>query len=395
MVLNPDNIIFYENILKDLENKDLLREIKTFEVQKNNSLKYKNLIVKNFSSNDYLGLSKNKIILDRVNKLIIPQISQCSSQLISGSSSKIKSLEKNLSIHRNVQSSLIFPNGYMANLGVLSALGDKDTVIFSDRLNHASIIDGCKLSHSKIEIFQHNDILNLEYLVKKSTFKRKIIITEGIFSMDGDFSNLKEISKIAKKNECILIIDDAHGDFIVGNENKKNYAGTPAFFNINEQIDIHISSLSKGLGCFGGYVASSELITKYLINKSRPFIFTSAIPDFLCELANISLKISKDGKLQSKLYSNIEYFHEIIEEYPTFEVQKRKFSPIIPIIIGSEKKTIEISKRLLKEGFFVQAIRYPTVKKNMARLRVSISAEHKKKHIKNLIYALNKITKTI
>jgi len=394
LVLNPDNILFYKNTLKDLEDNDLFREIKTFDVQKN-SLKYKNSTVKNFSSNDYLGLSKNKIILNRVNKLKIPQISQCSSQLISGSSSKIKNLEKNLSLHRNVQSSLIFPNGYMANLGVLSALGDKDTIIFSDKLNHASIIDGCKLSHSKIEIFQHNNFLNLEDLVKKSKFKRKIIITEGIFSMDGDFSNLKEISKIAKENECILIVDDAHGDFIIGNENKKNYAGTPDFFNINEQIDIHISSLSKGLGCFGGYVASSELISKYLINKSRPFIFTSAIPEFLCELANISLKISKDGTLQNKLYSNIDYFHKVIDEYPHYEVQKRRFSPIIPIIIGSEKKTIEISRRLLKEGFFIQAIRYPTVKKNKARLRVSISAEHKKKQIRNLIHSLNKITKAI
>jgi glycine C-acetyltransferase len=394
LVLNPDNILFYKNTLKDLEDNDLFREIKTFDVQKN-SLKYKNSTVKNFSSNDYLGLSKNNIILNRVNKLKIPQISQCSSQLISGSSSKIKNLEKNLSLHRNVQSSLIFPNGYMANLGVLSALGDKGTIIFSDKLNHASIIDGCKLSHSKIEIFQHNNFLNLEDLVKKSKFKRKIIITEGIFSMDGDFSNLKEISKIAKENECILIVDDAHGDFIIGNENKKNYAGTPDFFNINEQIDIHISSLSKGLGCFGGYVASSELISKYLINKSRPFIFTSAIPEFLCELANISLKISKDGTLQNKLYSNIDYFHKVIDEYPHYEVQKRRFSPIIPIIIGSEKKTIEISRRLLKEGFFIQAIRYPTVKKNKARLRVSISAEHKKKQIRNLIHSLNKITKAI
>lgn len=395
MVLNLDNIIFYRDTIKDLENTDLFREIKTFDAQNNTGLKYKNYTVINFSSNDYLGLSRNKNILNKVNDIIGLQISQCSSQLISGSSSKIKILEKNLSTHRNVQSSLIFPNGYMANLGVLSALGDKDTVIFSDKLNHASIIDGCKLSHSRIEIFSHNDIFNLEYLIKKSKFKRKIIITEGIFSMDGDFSNLKEISNISKENDCILIVDDAHGDFIIGNKDKNNYAGTPAFFDIQEHIDIHISSLSKGLGCFGGYVACSELISKYLINKSRPFIFTSALPDFLCEIANISLKISKDGILQNKLYSNIDYFHKIITEYPSFGVQKRRFSPIIPIIIGSEKKTVEISRKLLKYGFFVQAIRYPTVKKNHARLRVSISSKHKKKQIRNLIHILNKITKSI
>jgi glycine C-acetyltransferase len=395
LVLNQDNINFYKRVLEELENNNLYREIKTFDIQKDSTLKYKKYNINNFSSNDYLGLSKNKNILKRLPKLVQLQISQCSSRLISGNSSKLERLEKNLSLHRDTQSSLVFPNGYMANLGVLSALGDKDTVVFSDELNHASIIDGCKLSNSNVEIFLHNDFSNLEELVKKSNFKKKIIITEGIFSMDGDFSNLKEISKISKENNCILIVDDAHGDFIVGNNSNKNYSGTPTFFNINQEVDINISSLSKGLGCFGGYVSSSNLICKYIINKSRPFIFTSALPDFLCEIAHFSLKMVKKEKYQTKLYSNIEYFHKILEEYSFFGVKKISFSPIIPIIIGSEKKAMEISLNLLKKGFFVQAIRYPTVKKNQARLRVSLSAEHKKSQIINLIDTLNKITKNI
>jgi glycine C-acetyltransferase len=393
LVLNQDNTNFYKRTLDELENNNLYRAIKTFDVQKDYTLKYKKYNINNFSSNDYLGLSKNKNILKQLPKLVQLQISQCSSRLISGNSSKIERLEKNLSLHRDTQSSLVFPNGYMANLGVLSALGDKDTVIFSDELNHASIIDGCKLSKSNVEIFLHNDFSNLEELVKKSNFKKKIIITEGIFSMDGDFSNLEEISKISKENNCILIVDDAHGDFIVGNNSKKNYSGTPAFFNINQEIDVHISSLSKGLGCFGGYISSSNIICKYIINKSRPFIFTSALPEFLCDIANISLKIVKKGKYQNKLYSNIDYFHKILEEYSFSNTKKISFSPIIPILIGSEKKAMEISLKLLKKGFFIQAIRYPTVKKNQARLRVSISAEHKKSQIKNLIETLDKIIK--
>jgi glycine C-acetyltransferase len=393
LVLNQDNINFYKRALEELENTNLYREIKTFDIQKDSTLKYKKYNINNFSSNDYLGLSKNKNILKRLHKLVQLQISQCSSRLISGNSSKLERLEKNLSLHRDTQSSLVFPNGYMANLGVLSALGDKDTVVFSDELNHPSIIDGCKLSNSRVEIFLHNDFSNLKELVKKSNFKKKIIITEGIFSMDGDFSNLKEISKISKENNCILIVDDAHGDFIVGNNSNKNYSGTPAFFNINQEIDVHISSLSKGLGCFGGYISRSNIICKYIINKSRPFIFTSALPEFLCDIANISLKIVKKGKYQNKLYGNIDYFHKILEEYSFSNTKKISFSPIIPILIGSEKKAIEISLQLLKKGFFIQAIRYPTVKKNQARLRVSISAQHKKSQIKNLIERLDKIIK--
>ncbi len=384
---------FIESELIRLENENLYRQINVFDVEKESTLKYKKKHLLNFSSNDYLGLSKNKALLKQLNQQIKLQISQCSSRLISGSSTKIERLEKNLSSHRDTQSTLIFSNGYMANLGVLSALGDKETVIFSDRLNHASIIDGCKLSNSQVNIFPHNDCSILEELVKKTSTKKKIIITEGIFSMDGDFSKLKEISKISKEYDCILIVDDAHGDFIVGNNTLKNYSGTPAYFNISKEVDVHISSLSKGLGCFGGYVGSSKIICKYLINKSRPFIFTSALPDFLCEIADIALTNAKKGTHQQKLYDNIDYFHKLIDEYNILNVKKIRYSPIIPIIIGSEKKAMDISTKLLKKGFYVQAIRYPTVNKNQARLRVSLSAEHNKHQIYNLLNILSRILK--
>ncbi len=382
-----------EKELVRLEKEDLYRQINIFDVEKESTLKYNEYRIINFSSNDYLGLSKNKSLLRQLNQQIRLQISQCSSRLISGSSTKIDKLEKSLSSHRDTQSTLVFPNGYMANLGVLSALGDKETAIFSDRLNHASIIDGCKLSNSQVNVFPHNNFSILVDLVKKNSIKKKIIITEGIFSMDGDFSNLKELSKISKENDCILIVDDAHGDFIVGNNILKNYSGTPSFFNISKEVDVHISSLSKGLGCYGGYVSSSTLICKYLVNKSRPFIFTSALPDFLCELANKALAIVKKGTRQKKLYDNIDFFHKIIEEYKIPNVKKIRFSPIIPIIIGSEKKAMGISMELLKKGFHVQAIRYPTVDKNKARLRISLSAEHKKHQIHNLLDTLNRILK--
>ena len=207
-------------------------------------------------------------------------ISQCSSRLISGNTSKLEELERSLSNHRNSESSLVYPTGYMANLGVISCIADKNTAIFSDELNHASIIDACRLSEAKTYVFSHNNVIELEHKILKSKEDRKIIITEGIFSMNGDFAKLAEISKIAETYGCILVVDDAHGDFIVGNKKLNNYSGTPSLLDVDRNVDIHISSLSKGLGCFGGYVSCPEVIRDFLINKSRSFIFTSALPDF-------------------------------------------------------------------------------------------------------------------
>jgi len=399
LVLSQNNTIFYKETLEKLKDDNLYRELKTFDINKDLALKYRNntdkTYVINFSSNDYLGLSTNKKIISKLNKIIEFQISSCSSRLISGTTTKIKKLEKNLSLHRQTQSSLVFPTGYMANLGVLGAISDKNTVIFSDKLNHASIIDGCKLSQAQIKIFDHNDFLKLEQMVKKkdndTNIKKKIIITEGIFSMDGDFSCLNEITKIAKEYDCILIVDDAHGDFIIGDKDKKKFSGTPSFFGVNSDVDIHISSLSKGLGCFGGYISSSDIICDYIINKSRPFIFTSALPDFLCDLASTSLNLVNGGKLQKELYKNIDFFYKILDEFGLGSINKNRFSPIIPIILGSEKRAVEISSILLKKGFFIQAIRYPTVEKNKARLRVSISASHTESQIIQFIKTLSKI----
>jgi glycine C-acetyltransferase len=280
----------------------------------------------------------------------------------------------------------------MANLGVLGCISDNETIIFSDELNHASIIDGCKMSPSKIQPFPHNDLIVLEKTIKKNSHKRKIIITEGIFSMDGDMADLREIARISTENNCLLLVDDAHGDFIIGNNNLKDYSGTPSYFGVNKGVDIHISSLSKGLGCFGGYVSCSKLVREYLINKSRPFIFTSALPDYLAEIALMALQLAKEGILQTKLYRNIDYFHKIAKEQK-IKTRKIEKSPIIPLLIGSEKKALEVSKKLLRQHFFVQAIRYPTVKKNEARLRISLNSDHTLDQIHELLNYIAKFLK--
>ena len=389
MVSSKSNSLYFQDKLQGLRNEGLYRELRTIEDISDSRKGTGVLNVINFSSNDYLGLSKNTFLVKKLRSLHPSRISQCSSRLISGNTESLENLEKALSKHRKTTSSLLFPTGFMANLGVLGCISDKETIIFSDELNHASIIDGCKLSPSKIHPFPHNDMIELENNIKKYDNKRKIIITEGIFSMDGDMADLTEIAQISNENNCLLIVDDSHGDFIIGNNKLKDYGGTPSYFDVNKAIDIHISSLSKGLGCFGGYVSCSRLVREYLINKSRPFIFTSALPDYLAEISVMSMQLAKRGNLQTKLYRNIEYFHKIADEQ---KINSRKIekSPIIPLLIGSEKKALEISKNLLRQHFFVQAIRYPTVKRNEARLRISLNTDHSQEQIYEL---LNQIVK--
>jgi len=280
----------------------------------------------------------------------------------------------------------------MANLGVLGCISDKNTIIFSDELNHASIIDGCRMSHSKIHPFPHNDTIELEEKVKKYGHMRKIIITEGIFSMDGDMADLPKIARISRENKCLLIVDDSHGDFVVGNDKLLDYAGTPSHFGVNKGVDIHVSSLSKGLGCFGGYVSCSKLVREYLINRSRPFIYTSALPDYLAKIALMALQLAKEGTLQTKLYKNIKYFHKIASEQE-INVRNIEKSPIIPLLVGPEKKALEVSKKLLRQQYFVQAIRYPTVKRNEARLRISLNSDHSQKQIYELLNHIVKFLK--
>ena len=384
-MLDKNTSIHFRNILAKLKNEHLFRQLRIVDEDSSSTIRDPSSNICDFSSNDYLGLSKNEVLIEKLKNLSTNSISQCSSRLISGNTLKLEELEDSLSHHRNSESSLVYPTGYMANLGVISCIADKNTAIFSDEYNHASIIDACKLSDAKVYVFSHNNAIELEQKILRSKEEKKIIITEGIFSMNGDFAKLAEISKISEMYGCILVVDDAHGDFIVGNKKFNSYSGTPSLFDVDRNVDIHISSLSKGLGCFGGYVSCPELIRDFLINKSRSFIFTSALPDFLCELATTSIELAKKGTQQKKLENNIIYFQDIAKEQDIPGLAKSIQTPIIPIIIGSEKKTITISRKLQSRGFYVHGIRYPTVKKNEGQLRVSLSATHTYDQISELI----------
>jgi len=372
--------------LEEYREKNIYRKLLTSQI-KDNTFYLGNKKVINLCSNDYLGLSRNNSVLSKIRHSLV-QVSPCSSRLVSGNNINITKLERILASHRSAENALVYPTGYMANLGVITAISSSNHTIFSDSLNHSSIIDACRLSKSNtIKVFQHNDPDHLERLLKKSTAK-KIIITEGIFSMDGDLAQLDLLSELAQKHDSILILDDSHSDFVFGNVG--NYGGTPEHFGVEHDIDIHISSLSKGLGCFGGYVASSKLITDLLINKSRQFIYTSAIPEHLCLAAMTAvLFLKKNQNIQKKFFRKTKWFIEQLNQLG-FNIGTTS-SHIIPIMIGDEKVTSNFSKELFQKGVFIQAIRYPTVSFGKARLRISLNMSLKQSQLNYVVNCLDKL----
>ncbi len=319
----------------------------------------------NLSSNDYLGIPTTKINIKQ---------SASSSRLVSGNDLSYDILEKKLSKHKSQEESLIYPTGYMANLGSIVSLAKKGDLILSDELNHASIIEACKLSNAKISVYKHNDVKNLELKLKEKT-KRKFIVTEGIFSMDGDFAKLKDITKLAEQKNAIVILDDAHGDFTIGRDGK----GTANHLGVSKKIDLYISSLSKGLGSFGGYIASQKNVVDLCINKSKSFIYTSAITSFLIEYS-IKRFDSNREKQRKILEKNVKHF---VTGLKKLGYQINSQTHIIPIVIGDEKTTLDFGKFLYGRGLYAQPIRYPTVPHKKARIRLSVTAWLTRKQIED------------
>jgi len=329
----------------------------------------------NLCSNDYLGIQTSKIQFKQL---------QSSSRLVSGNDESYKKLEDSLARHKSKQKSLIYPTGYMANLGTIPSIAKKGDLILSDKLNHASIIEACKLSEAKVSIYKHNDMEDLQKKLKQKG-KNKFVVTEGIFSMDGDFSFLKQITEISEKAKAITIVDDAHGDFVIGKDGK----GTPNYFNVTKKIDLYISSLSKGLGSFGGYVASHNNVIDLCINKSKSFIYTSALPSFLIEHSLERFESNRE-KQKKKLDKNTKQLSKGLRQIG-YEINSA--THIMPIIIGKEKLAMDFGKFLLNNGVFVQPIRYPTVQKNQARLRISMTAWLSKNDIESALSVFDQAAK--
>lgn len=330
-----------------------------------------------FASNSYLDLCNNTEIKQFAKSIIDNYgVGSGGSRLTTGSSLLTKQLEDLIANFKNTESAIVFNTGYMANVGTISAICDKEWTIFSDELNHASIIDGCRLSKAKIIIYKHNDMTDLENKILSNPFKKGLIVSDGVFSMDGDIVNLPRLLEIADKYNILSMIDDAHATGVIG----INGRGTSEYYNMTKNADITLGTLSKAVGVEGGYVCGNKILIDYLRNKSRAYIFSTALSpaSVAASLKAIEI-ISKNLNTVRQLQYNIKFF---CKELQSNGINAKSETAIIPIIIGDEQKTLEISKALLNDGIYISAIRYPTVAKGSARLRVALMSSHTQEELK-------------
>ena len=322
----------------------------------------------NFASNDYLGISTKEDLRKEFLELNDSLLSSASARLLTGSSPEYNNLEKTLSDIFGKEKALIFNTGYQANLGVVSALIGKEDVVFSDKLNHASIIDGMLLSRGNFFRYKHLDYDNLENLLKKkrSEYKRALIISESVFSMDGDVADIDKLIELKNKYNCLLMIDEAHAFCSYGN--------TLAGESYGKDVDIITATLGKAVGSFGAFCVSNEQIISYLINKARSFIFSTSIPPINIAWSNWLLTEKKDYiKLQKrKLEHLVKAVHASLRLRGVDTPSK---THIIPLVIGDNEKTVKVSEKLKSMGYYIPAIRPPTVPEGTSRLRISLTSD--------------------
>jgi len=381
--------------LKDLASNDLYRHRRSIQELKEGKIKINGQWAHNFSSNDYLGLTQNKII----KKSIIDGIKKYgngsgASHLISGHYEIHDQLETLAAENLGFDKSILFSSGFTANIGVITALCDRNDLIFSDRLNHASLNEASLLSKSKFIRYNHLDLENLEKLLKENDGRRKLIISDAVFSMDGDLINVPALISLCEKYDAYLYVDDAHGYGVLG----KNGQGILEHFYPKLDLKpkqkkriIYMFTLGKSVGVSGAIVVANKEIINYLIQKAKTYIYTTASsPAISCGIIT-SLSIIKEGKsLRKKLLKSINLLRDKIENKVLLG---KSITAIQPILINDTSKAIRISEKLLQEGFYVPVIRPPTVPKNTSRLRISITALNEPKIIKRLAELINLNTK--
>ncbi|MBY6033498.1 8-amino-7-oxononanoate synthase [Marinobacter daepoensis] len=339
-----------------------------------------------FCSNDYLGLANNpEIIGAMTSSLPDVGVGGAASHLVCGHHEAHHHLEQRLAMFTGRSAALFFSTGYMANLGVISALAGRGDTVFSDRLNHASIIDGCILSRAKVRRYPHGDVAALEAMLA-ATSGHKLVVTDGVFSMDGDIAPLRELARVCRCHDALLVVDDAHGLGVLGPQGRGSVAEAGLS---EEEVPVLVGTLGKGIGTSGAFVAGSEVLIDYLVQKARTYIYTTAMPPALAVATCSSLDVvERDGQRRSHLEGLIRKFRAGAQALG-YELMPSR-TPIQPIMIGDNWAALALSQSLEAQGVLVTAIRPPTVPEGEARLRVTLSAGHSERDVDLLLQALAK-----
>src|SRR5216110_437018 len=364
--------------LNELRTKGVAPKLRVLEGEQRAVCVFDGREVINLASNNYLGLTTHKALrkaaLDAVKRY---GAGAGAVRTIAGTMKLHVELEEQIAAFKNVEACVVFQSGFTANAATVSAVLGKDDLIISDELNHASIIDGARLSRATIKVFKHKDVKDCERILEENANfpGKKLIITDGVFSMDGDLAPLPELCSLAEKYDCIMMVDDAHASGVMG----RNWRGTIDHFDCHGRVHIQVGTLSKAIGAMGGYVCGSRDLINFLYLRARPFLFSTSHPPATaaaCQAAFALLDSPEGEKLVKKLWANTKMFKR--------ELKKRGFqfkvseTPIIPIHVGDAAKAFEFSKKLFEAGVFAPAVGYPTVAEGKARLRAMVSATHKR-----------------
>ena len=343
----------------------------------------------NLSSNNYLGFANHPRLKEAAKKAIDEWgVGAGAVRTIIGNMSIHEQLEEKIAKFKHVEAVLTFQSGFTANAGCIPAITEKGDVIITDELNHASIIDGCRLSKADVVRYKHSDMEDLERVILevKDKYKVKLIITDGVFSMDGDIAKLPEIVELAEKYGCITYVDDAHSSGVLGS----NGQGSAHHFGLSDRVDIQIGTLSKAIGVVGGYVAGRRNLIEWLNHRGRPFLFSTALPPAVVMACQEAIDIlSESTELTDKMWENAKYFKEGLDKLG-FNTGNSE-TPITPVIAGEDKAAIELSKRLFENGVFAQSIVFPTVARGAARVRTIVTAAHTKQDLDEAIAAFAKV----
>jgi 8-amino-7-oxononanoate synthase len=344
-----------------------------------------------FCSNDYLGLANHPELIAAAHAGLEQfGVGAGASALISGHSSAHEALEDELAAFAGMPRALYFSNGYMANLGIIPALVGAGDTVFSDRLNHACLIDGARLSRAEFKVYPHNDVAKLERLLAKCSSPRKLVATDAVFSMDGDIAPLPELLALCEKHDAWLVVDDAHGFGLLGPQGR----GSLAHFNLSSPRLVYMGTLGKAAGVSGAFVAAEADVIEWLVQRARTYVFTTASPAMLATSLSASLRlIEKEEWRRDRLRQLAQSLTTGLQGLPWQLLPSS--TAIQPLIIGDNQTAVQLMEQLRARGIWVPAIRPPTVPKGTARLRITLTANHTEEHIAQLVCALHELTATM
>ncbi|SES82163.1 glycine C-acetyltransferase [Anaerobranca gottschalkii] len=383
------NLSFLEEKIAELKEAGVYRKLPVLEGPNEAEIILNGQRVINLSSNNYLGFANHPKLKEAAIEAVEKYgVGAGAVRTIVGNMDLHEELEKLLAQFKREEAVMVFQSGFNCNAGTIQAIVERGDLIVSDELNHASIIDGCRLSSADKTIYKHCDMEDLERVLQENRekYRNVLIITDGVFSMDGDIAPLPEIVKLAEKYNALTYVDDAHGSGVLGESGR----GTVDHFNLHGKVDFTIGTLSKAIGVIGGYVAGSEVMKDWLLHRGRPLLFSTSLPPAAVAPIIVAIKeLMRTTEYTERLWDNARYFKAGLQELG-FDLGKSQ-TPITPVIIGNEAKTMEFSRKLLEKGVFVSGIVFPTVPRGTGRVRCMVTAGHTKEQLDKAIAVFKEV----